>query len=174
MKWTLEWLNQNAHPDFAFEEELTFDPKLIKEARGLGLIDLKDVRIKGIGNYDKETSRTRLTFKLTGVMVVPCAITLEPVDYHFDIDYDDRFSFNEEDKNLDLDIAKGGVIDIISLVYELIVVSIPLKVIKKGAKYPESKGNWQVMSEDDLANRRKSDDEIDPRLAKLKDYFNNK
>ncbi len=170
MKWTLEWLNQNAHPDFAFDESIVFDPKLIKTTRGL--LDLKKVQVKGHGSFDEKTSRVRLTFVISGTMVVPCAITLEPVDYAFNIDYDDCFSFKEDDKNQDLDIAKGGVIDIISLVYELIVVSIPLKVVKEGAKYPKSTGNCEIIHEDDLLKRAKSNDEIDPRLEKLKDYFN--
>ena len=167
MKWTLAWLSKNAHPDFTFDEAITFDPKLIKATKNL--IDLKDVRVSGTGNFDEEAAKVHLVFKVKGVMVLPCAITLEPIEHHFNVDYDDWFSFNATDVGQDLEVVKGDELDIIALVYELIVISIPLKVVKEGAKYPQSNGNWSVVTEDELKSRKQ--DDIDPRLAKLKDYF---
>ncbi|MDD2433697.1 MAG: YceD family protein [Bacilli bacterium] len=167
MKWTLAWLKENAHPEFVFDEALVYDPALIKKTPNL--LDLKDVRVKGQGTFDEVTSKVHLKFVVTGTMIVPCAVTLEATPYPFAVDYDEKYSFIEtQDK--DCEFVKGNELDICALVYELIVVSIPLKVVKQGAKYPASKkGNWEVITEDELANRKK--DEIDPRLAKLKDYF---
>ncbi|MDD3383291.1 MAG: YceD family protein [Bacilli bacterium] len=173
MKWTLSWLNQNAQPSFTFDERIVYDDKLIKSNKKL--LGLKDVRIFGNGYFESEEEQVKLDFKITGIMIVPCAMSLEPVDYPFSIEYEDYFSFDEElHDTQELSVVKGGELDIISLVWELISVSVPLKVVKKGAKLPNSGENWRFVSEDELAISKKSKQQIDPRLEKLKDYFKKK
>lgn len=166
MKWSLAWLEKNARPDFAFDEKLVYESAEIR--RIPRLLDLKDVRVVGTGRFDSIGNRLHLTFTVTGAMVLPCARTLEPVDYRFDIDHDDSYSFADDDAANER-LIRGNALDLNAVVYELILVSVPMRVVKEGAEYPPARDNWQVLSEDQLANRKR--DEIDPRLAKLKDYF---
>ncbi|MBV1708810.1 MAG: DUF177 domain-containing protein [Erysipelothrix sp.] len=79
------------------------------------------------------------------------------------------FSFEKSDnEDEDVEVVKGDVIELFELVYQLILMEAPLKVVKPDLKeYPKGDG-WEVIKEEDYVAAKKS--EIDPRLAKLKDY----
>ena len=77
------------------------------------------------------------------------------------------FSF---DKTNDEDVheVKGDVVELLPVIFQLILMEVPLKVVKKGLKqYPKGDG-WEVVKEEDYELSKK--DEIDPRLAKLKEF----
>ena len=50
-------------------------------------------------------------------------------------------------------------------------MEVPMRVVKEGASLKTHGQGWKVLSEED---EREDEDYIDPRLAKLKDYFKDK
>lgn len=64
--------------------------------------------------------------------------------------------------------AKGDIVELYPVLFQLIMMEIPYKVVKEGlTDYPKGKG-WEVVREEDLiASKEKA---IDPRLAKLRDF----
>jgi uncharacterized protein len=169
MKLTRTWLLKNARPSFPINETFEISKELVSQAKTL--INLMPVIVKGEGYFLNSADRLRLKIKVSGVMVLPCAISLEPVDYQFNIDIEQWFSFGNELEREDLIIVEKDELDLIDFIWENIFLSIPLKVVKKGAKIPKIEGeNWRFLSEDKDADKPK----VDPRLEKLKSFSKDK
>lgn len=162
MKWTKRELTNQV--DVRFEEELEFD---LHDFHKLDrLRDLRHVIVKGNGHYDCSSQRFEVDLDLAGEMVVPCAVTLEDVTVPFAASSHEVFSFlNTEDA--DVHECRKDFLDLYPVVFQLILAEVPLKVVKEGAKYPKGDG-WEVLTEEEYRNRTKN--EIDPRLAKLKEF----
>ena len=128
---------------------------------------LQDVTVSGNIHYDTASERVFADLDIEGVMIVPCSITLEDVEYDFHTKSLEVFSF---DKTEDEDVheVKGDVVELLPVIFQLILMEVPLKVVKEGIKeYPKGDG-WEVVKEEDYTKSK--NDDIDPRLAKLKEF----
>lgn len=162
MKWTKKELTNLV--DVSFDEELSFDLHDFKKLDRLK--DLRHVIVKGTGHYDCSSQRFEADLNLTGEMIVPCAVTLEDVVVPFETSGHEVFSFlNTEDE--DIHECRKDFLDLYPVIFQLIMSEVPLKVVKEGAKYPKGDG-WEVLTEEEYRNRERN--EIDPRLAKLKEF----
>ena len=86
------------------------------------LIKLDDVSIKG--EITKNSlDDIELHLKIDGVMVLPCAITLKPVDYPFSIEFDKSLEeiCEETTENLKKD---ENTLDILPIIWELSLIHI--------------------------------------------------
>lgn len=162
MKWTKKELANQL--DVSFEEELQFDLRDLHKLDRLR--DLRNVIVKGNGHYDCSSQRFEVDLDLAGEMIVPCAVTLEDVTVPFEISSHEIFSFLKSEDD-EIHECRNDFLELYPVVFQLILAEVPLKVVKEGAKYPKGDG-WEVMREDEYRNRAKN--EIDPRLAKLKDF----
>ena len=98
-------------------------------------------------------------------MICPCAMTLEEVDVPYTLDEEVIFADTDEDDDA---YPLFDELDIDDLLLQLVLPNAPIKVVKEGKiEYPIGDG-WRVLSEDMLKDLRRN--EIDPRLAKLKEY----
>lgn len=88
-------------------------------------------------------------------VVVKCAYTSEDVDYKVSSIEEFDFSFDIDDDE-DIIHLESPQIDIDELVYSMILVSIPKKVIKKGAKRPESGQGYRVLTEEELKKEKEN------------------
>ncbi len=162
MKWTKRELTNLI--DIDFEEEISFDTLAFKKLDRLN--DLRNVTVKGNGHYDCSLQRFEVDLDLAGEMIVPCALTLEDVVVPFDFSSTEVFSFlNTEDE--DVHECKKEFVELYPIVFHLICREVPLKVVKDDAQYLKGEG-WEVMSEQEYRSRKEK--EVDPRLAKLKDF----
>jgi uncharacterized protein len=117
LKWSKSQLARLDIPNFTFHESIVLDSNFIESIPNL--LDLKDVVVEGKGHYLDELDTLRLEIKIKGIMVVPCARSLEPVDYLFESVDEAEYSFRES-QNDECIIVKGNVIDITDLVKEII------------------------------------------------------
>jgi uncharacterized metal-binding protein YceD (DUF177 family) len=94
-------------------------------------------------------------------------------------EFDQNFIFYGE-KHSDWEIVyidKGCVevkrdkVELTPIVISEIMMEVPMRVVKEGATLKNSGNGWKVLSEEDA---KQDEDYIDPRLAKLKDYFKDK
>ena len=77
------------------------------------------------------------------------------------------FSFEKPDPLEDVHEAKKDVVDFTPVVFSNIMLEVPMRVVKDDANIKESGKGWKI-----LDGQEDNDEEyIDPRLAKLKDYF---
>ena len=90
MKYSLQWIIKHKGV-FSFEEELTFPKEMFDGYTQIN--GLKDVIVSGTGNLDTKDKRLYVDLNIKGTMILPCALTLEDVDYPFDIDSTEVFSF---------------------------------------------------------------------------------
>ncbi|MEG0823534.1 MAG: YceD family protein [Erysipelotrichaceae bacterium] len=166
MKYSKCELIQSENSTIFFDELITFEPETFAKLNSLR--GLHDVTVSGNVHYDSTSDLVYADLEVEGVMIVPCSITLEDVEYDFHTKSLEVFSFDKSNKDEDVHIAKGDVVELLPVVFQLIILEIPLKVVKPGLNdYPKGNG-WEVVKEEDYI-KEKSDD-IDPRLAKLKEF----
>jgi len=163
MKWHRSELNDRRDRSFSFQENLTFSPEEIQAIPRL--LDLKDVCVSGVCHFDPSLQLLSLSYRMQGVMIVPCAITNEAVDYPFVIEDELTFGFLKN-QELELEAIQGDEIDLRPVLWQSIAMEVPLKVVKADLQeYPKGDG-WEVLKEEQLTSIR----EPDPRLAKLKEF----
>jgi len=121
---------------------------------------ISPVKVSGyISNNEEEYE---LDINITGTMVLSCARTLKDVDYPFNIDINEVI---EENNDNSLEIIQNRL-EIFPIIWQNILVDVPLRVLAPDAKEESLEGDgWRLITQDD------DKEEIDPRLAKLKDYI---
>lgn len=112
---------------------ITFPEEKLKSA---GIIRLEDVSVHGkaIINYEDEIE---LDLDLSGKMYLPCAISLEEVEVPFATKIEEIIGENNINNNFYLDLS--------DILWENIVLEIPIKVVKEGVQLETSSGKgWSV------------------------------
>ena len=141
------------------DEVANFNEEDIKKA---DMLDLKDVKVTGqISKNNLDSYNVYL--KVSGEMILPCAITLKPVNYPFNIEIDEIFS--EDASEMSKKIKKfENTIDILPIVWENILMELPMRVVSPDASLEKVEGNgWKLVTEDSEFEN--------PELAKLKDLL---
>ena len=165
MKWSKTEILRSADKALVLDEEITFSPATFDGNDRLR--KLEKVHVTASGLWDGNQNVLRVHLDVSGVMVVPCAITDEDVLVEFKTEDDPVFSFGKTDDEEAIEV-KGDTVELMPVVYPLIMMEIPLKVVKPGLKdYPKGDG-WEVLTEEEYLREKQS--QIDPRLAKLRDY----
>ena len=81
-------------------------------------------------------------------MFLPCAITLNPVEYPFNIKIEDRLDTILEEIG-EFDKKDAISLDIFPIVWENILLEIPSKVVSKDAETKNLKGDgWELVREE--------------------------
>lgn len=165
MKWSKAELLQAPNGTIELEDNLSFEPAVFAKMHQIR--GLQDVTVSGNIHYDTECERVFAELDISGVMIVPCSISLEDVEYEFHTKSLEVFSF-EKTNDEDVHEVKGDVVELLPVIFQLILMEVPLKVVKEGLKkYPKGDG-WEVVKEEDYERAKRND--IDPRLAKLKEF----
>lgn len=129
----------------------------IDECVDITSIDLSNTNIRKLNNTYFKGKITRIsddTFSINGVlsgtMVLPDDITLEDVDYNYEIQIDENFGENTENNENNIEIVQN-TIDILPFLWQNIIVEIPLKVVSDKNKNKTAQGNgWRLISEDEV------------------------
>lgn len=128
-------LNNNIEKSIIVDEELKLSEEDLKKA---DLLDLKDTKIKGT-IYKNAIGNIEVELNITGIMVLECARTLKPVDYPFNINVDvDEDEIVEIDENFK---KNQNSLDILPIIWENILVEIPMRVVSEDATEIEIKNN---------------------------------
>lgn len=163
MEYNLLRLRNNLEQFIAIDEEYSFSKE---ELKGTEVISLDNVKI--IGNISKDVlDNLFLNVEVKGTLVLPCAITLKPVNYPFNIKIAENIDelVEENEKSIKKD---ENTLDILPIIWENILMEIPMRVVSEDAEEELSnlEGNgWKVITE------KKEEEDINPELAKLKDLL---
>ena len=150
MNFDITRLNNNIDKVIEIDETYSFGKE---ELSGTDLIKLDNVKI--VGNIFKNSiGNIEVDINVSGIMVLPCAITLTPVDYPFSID------INGETDELMADLDENSkkfknTIDILPIIWENILMEIPMRVISDEAKDKDfnlSGDGWKFVSDDENIN----------------------
>lgn len=169
LKWNLQWIIKQKDGCFDFDETLGFPSEMFHHLSQIN--GLKDVNVKGHGRLDMKNHQLYVDFQIKGQMILPCAISLEDIDYPFEIESSAIFAFYKPHEEEDVIEAKGNTVDLTPVIFQEIMLDVPMRVVKDGAKLKTQGHGWKVLDEND---KSENEEYIDPRLAKLKDYFKDK
>lgn len=134
--------------------------------------------------FEKKSTIMELTFKAVGVVNVNCDLTNEPYDQSIDaeltlvVKFGD--SFNDDNEELLILPHSEYQLNVAQYIYELIVLSVPLKRVHPGVLDGTLKSEvlekLEELSpkEDQDIEENDNGEEIDPRWNKLKKLLNDK
>lgn len=119
----------------------------------------KMTEVKVTGTITKDVADDYfISLNIRGTMTLPDSLTLEPVEYPFDINVDENLeevaeNFKKSDKT----------IDILPIIWENILMEIPIRVTGKNSKALKTEGEgWSFVEDNPGTNNS---------LSKLKDLF---
>ena len=103
------------------------------------IIRLNYVHFEGMSTIDY-VDNLILEGKLIGEMILPCSLTLEEVEFPFEIEIEENLgNFEEIIKN------NKNSLEILPILCENIVLEIPMKVVKKGIDISHMSGDgWEL------------------------------
>ena len=129
MNFDITRLNNNIEKSIQIDLTYSFDKDKLT---GTDLIKLDDVKIEG-ELYKNSLGNIELSVDVMGIMVLPCAITLKPVDYPFNINIEGELLelFEEFDEK---QINFKNTIDIFPIIWENILMEVPTRVVSDDAK----------------------------------------
>ncbi len=177
MKWSLTELRKNHRNDpLSFDETLDLKADLM-ERYGDDVLDLSPVHAKGIVSV--VGGDVIVNAQVTADLTVPSSRSLTPVDLPVDFQttefyVSDPAATQRFEKTDVVMVVKDDVIDFDKAIGDNIILEIPMHILseaeQKGSKMPTG-DDWEVVSEADLEKVEKENQSVDPRLAKLKDFF---
>ena len=129
---------------------------------------LQDIDALVSFSYDA-LDRLQVRVRCGGLMICPCAVTLEDVEVPFQIDEEALVTYVEKNDSEDEETycLMEESEDIEDLLLSFILPEVPIKVVKKGEiEYPSGDG-WKVMTEAEFEESRRQ--RRDPRWDALRD-----
>lgn len=124
-------------------ESISFDDDMCTRA---GIISLNNVSLLGSIYVDK-ADLYHIDIDVNGIMVLPCSITLKPVDYEFSFKIKEEYEEGEI-SNMTNDKNFKNTIDILPIIWENIVLEIPLKVLSSDAYDTKLEGDgWKLITD---------------------------
>ena len=134
-------LNSNIDSSVLVDLNYVFNKE---ELNGTDLLDCQ-CDIKG-EIYKSLTGELAVNLIIKGVMILPCAITLKPVEYPFNIEIDEEI--DEESEKFDKNYR--NTIDIFPIIWENILMEIPMRVVSEEAKDLKLEGDgWRLITEEE-------------------------
>ncbi len=169
LKWNKHWLLKQKDGMFSFDEDIVFSKDSYEHI--YNLIEIKNVNVSGTGTFNEHDQKVYIDVKVTGIFIVPCALSLEPVDYPFESESTEVFTFVKPNVDEEEHKAIGDTIDLTPVIFQNIIMEIPMRVVKPGIEVATEGKGWSLVSDQEEIDNLEI---IDPRLAKLKDYFKDK
>jgi uncharacterized protein len=176
MKWAIPQLLKMSNQSIEIEEFVNFEDIVQRTSE---LRDLSDVKISGTAEVEYP-KRCHFHIRISGTMTLGCAKTLKDVEYPFEIDTVESFTLDSHEKTDDFHKPVGQTIDITPIVWQNIIMEIPLRIYHEDAKeatYNQGDG-WQVLSENEYVEHKakvedeeKEEEPINPKFAKLLELF---
>ena len=138
-----------------------YEEIVIEESLEISEEKLENTNIQELKNVLVTATITKLcngdyeiSGKITGLMVLPDDVTLEPVDYSFESEFEEKFSEIENNEEKSLEIIKNRL-DITEFLWQNILVEIPLKVVSGKNQDLNLKGNgWRFVTEEELEKEK--------------------
>ncbi|MCL0311808.1 DUF177 domain-containing protein [Apilactobacillus xinyiensis] len=177
MKWSLNELSSYQDAPLSVTEKLDLEKDLLDRYPKY-ILSVDPVTVSAHVFYD--SGNVIVNAKVTGKMVVPSSRSLDPVNV--DLDFNINEVYVKDEYNLKKYEELGDVaflienqkIDFDKSVADNIILQIPMHILspqeEEGKEMPEG-SFWKVISEQEYNNPKAEDKTVDPRLAKLKDYF---
>lgn len=180
MKWTIQELHKLQYESLTFDESIDLSAQLQQADQDIR--DASPIRVEGRADIDSHKASFHL--HITGTLILPCSRTLADVEYPVDIHSTETYLLKEydmedvEDAETYVHHVHGGIIDLEPVVYELLLLEVPMQVVSPKATDASSLPagqDWEVLTEDQfLKAKAREKEKVDPRLADLAKLLDNK
>jgi len=126
MKWSVQQLQKLTSSPLIFDEKIDFS-ELSKNVSDMISIDPAHVFgvVTNLGN-----EKFRVRYHIDVQITLECALTLEPVDYHFEKDYDEVFAVDASDDEY---LIEKNTLDLTIAVWSNILIDKPIVVTREDA-----------------------------------------
>ena len=140
----------------SYKDKIDINEKPIYDESYLSLTNIKDLKnVEANGFvFQNEVDELKIRITCKGTMYLEDSITLDVIPYDFEFEYDDDIPENC--------IKNENMLDINEFLWQNIVLEVPMRFTSHDAEGLAGE-NWKVKNED-------TEEEIDPRMAKLLDY----
>lgn len=137
-------LNSDIEEYTTIDLSYSFSKEELKDSE---ILELNDVKIYGTISKNS-LNDYYLDLEISGIMVLPCAVTLKPVNHDFNIKISDNL--NELLSEIDKNIKKvENLLDIFPIVWENILMEVPMRVVSSDVSDVPLEGNgWKFIKED--------------------------
>ncbi|MGG5309282.1 YceD family protein [Enterococcus mundtii] len=179
MKWSLLELRKYQETPLTFHETLDVKKALMK--RDDSILDVAPVEVEGLVSVDNKGYLVHYTAQTT--LTVPSTRSLTPVELPIKLSVDELFMTMEQYQRRDVQLSseeilliEGTHLDVTESIEDNILLAIPMRVLTEEEEHSTElpKGNdWEVLSEEEYEKRKTEEAEtkVDPRLAKLSEFF---
>ncbi len=124
--------------EIIIDENISFDEK-IKETE---LLDIKNTKVSG-KIYMDSLDEYVINLKINGTMILPCSRTLKPTEYKFTSEIDENLEEITENFK-----KNQKTIDILPIIWENILMEIPIRIINPKADEIKLKGDgWELITD---------------------------
>ena len=138
-------LQNRSTNEFLYKNTIVLDEALYKNT---DIRKLSPVEVSADIKRITDTSY-KMSVEIKGEMTLPCSITLNDVIYPFDIKTEVKLSNEDEEDEEYVKIIQNNI-DIISIIWQNIVLEIPLRVVSEDANNsPVSGEGWKLIREDE-------------------------
>ncbi|MCI1950584.1 MAG: YceD family protein [Lentilactobacillus buchneri] len=181
MKWFFKDLQKYSDTDpFTFNETLDIKSDLLSRYAD-EVIDASTFKIDGAAFSDR--GDVIIDTHIVGKLVVPSSRSLTPVDLPLDFTVEEYYV---PSKAAESRYGKDDVVFILgeedevdgrSAVVDNVILHIPMHILspeEEAGKTMPSGHDWNVLSVDDYEDQKAELKTVDPRLAKLKNFFKDK
>ncbi len=168
MKWAIAQLIKQGSQIFEIDELVDFSD-VVKHHDEIR--KLSKVKVTGTGQL--QGKKVVFNLHIEGSMTLPCALTLEDVEYPFSVDTVEIFVLDSAlyEEGDDEILVTGATVELAPVILQNIMLEKPLRVVKEGAYEEMKKQGIEFESEEDL-HESEPVQKIDPRLAVLSKLLN--
>lgn len=144
MKWSIQQLQKLTNSPYKFEGKLDFseDAKNVSD-----IIEINPAYVSGVITKI-EQEKYRVQYHIDVLIIAQCALTLEPVDYHYVKDFDEIFSTNPSDDEY---LIEKNTLDLDNAVWSNILFDKPISIVREDA--------YQILEERGIVLNETFDDE---------------
>ncbi|MCH5462727.1 DUF177 domain-containing protein [Lactobacillus sp. LC28-10] len=178
MKLSLSELQKEyRHEPLKFDEALDLKADLMERYPD-EVLDVTPVHINGMASVDNNGDVLFYTH-VSATLTVPSTRSLTPVELPTDFDVTEFYvasqaALTRYEKSDVVLVVEDDVIDVDKAIADNLLLQIPMQVLTKAEqsadKLPEGQG-WEVTIEGDQEAKESDSKTVDPRLAKLKNFF---
>ncbi len=141
---------------------LSIDEIIDIDVSNTEILELKEAKIEGTITKDREGYY--IDAIISGVMVLPCSLTLKPVDVPFSTQVVGNIEEMLEEIGK-IDKKTENTIDIFPIIWENILMEIPIRVVSEEAEKGTYEGDgWKIVTDEVSTSPN-------PELEKLKDLL---
>lgn len=169
MKWSVQQLNTLKNKGITIDEMV--DVSSIKDINS-EIREISAVHVVGKGAFTSQAITFSLDIK--GEMILPCSRTLRDVPFPFQIHTIEMFKLHDwvgfEEDDEDIHELENDTVNLIPYINQAILLEIPIQIFCDGleGEAPPSGNDWELLTEENKKER------IDPRLADLAKFFDDK